>query len=487
MKHILSVLLVLLLLSCSKENSTVNNNNDTFSSELAQLQAYFNIPGMAAVIEQDGQIVYENYLGFADIETKTLVDSTTLFPVASLTKIFSGLLAMKLEEQGKLSLEDSLSKYIGGQQVGDSVQLKHVISHTSQGAVGEHFYYSTRFGALTPVLEKAGKKSLAELFKAELFSPMKLQNTFFLKDSATVALFKERLASPYMLDNGVEKGRLEYGFSTSAGLVSDTRDLLKLSKFLKPNTLLKEANLIKMITPFKEGLPYGHGVFNQKVYGVDAIWGYGQYDCYSSLFVKIPSKNTTLILLANNNLMSDPARLMYGNLTSSLFALSFLKNYIIDAPEMALFHEPNTINFDKHREVTRDLVLAQALAESFMARYDSSKIQSSAALLKRVFEKYPNYTEYADLGLLHNLSFLKDVAFYRNLGPFNDFDTHIEAIGKTLLEKDPNNPYVRTYLGTFYDRKGDLSKASHHFKNVANAKNFSRHWYTEEAENWLRQ
>jgi hypothetical protein len=87
----------------------------------------------------------------------------------------------------------------------------------------------------------------------------------------------------------------------------------------------------------------------------------------------------------------------------------------------------------------------------------------------------------------HNLSFLKDVAFYMELGEFNDFDTQILDIGKQILQKEPSNPYANTYLGTYYARKGNTEKARSYFKIIVNAKNYSSNWYAKEAQQWLNE
>lgn len=73
------------------------------------------------------------------------------------------------------------------------------------------------------------------------------------------------------------------------------------------------------------------------------------------------------------------------------------------------------------------------------------------------------------------------------LGEFNDFDTQIQAIGKRLLEKEPNNPYVNAYLSTFNARIGNKAKAKSYFERIVNAKNFSKNWYTNEAQQWLNE
>ena len=94
------------------------------------------------------------------------------------------------------------------------------------------------------------------------------------------------------------------------------------------------------------------------------VWAYGQYDCYSSLFLKIPSENISLTLLANNNLLSDPARLIYGDATSSLFVMSFLKNYIFQFQDMELMEKidsPKTNSFSDN-QFFRKKLLAQALS-----------------------------------------------------------------------------------------------------------------------------
>ena len=82
--------------------------------------------------------------------------------------------------------------------------------------------------------------------------------------------------------------------------------------------------------------------------------------------------------------------------------------------------------------------------------------------------------------------FLKDVAFYRELGEFTRFDEQIEILGEKLLKNDPQNPYLNNYFGNYYARKEQNEKARFYFEQITNAKNFSRNWYTAEAENALR-
>ncbi|UII76824.1 beta-lactamase family protein [Flagellimonas sp. HMM57] len=489
MKPISLYISILILLNCYGSGFGQSKETVQFSKELKELQTYFHIPGIAVLVEKDGETVYEDYLGYANIENKTKVDSTTLFPIASLTKIFSGVLVFKLVEEGRLSLNDPVNNYLNKRSFNDSIQIKHILSHTSQGKIGKNFYYSYRFGALTPVIEKASGQSFQEFMSSQIFNPLGLKNTSLLKDSLQIAQHKLEIATPYIFDGNIKPGFIDFGYSTSAGIVSNLKDLLIFSNALDNNLLISEASKKTMFSTPNKHLPYGHGIFSQEFDGRKILWGYGQYDCYSSLLLKIPEENLTLILLANNNLISDPARLIYGDIGTSLFALSFLKNYSYGLTQIPLLEETETLYKSDFIDsfFIRKKFMAQALSESFLSRFDTVHINSSARFLEKVFEKFPDYLQYSDLNLLHNLSFLKDVSFYKEMGDFTMFDDKIIAISNKLLTQDKNNPYANMYLATFYDRKGNISKARYHFEAIANAKNFSPFWYTAEANTWLKE
>jgi len=490
MKFLSKCILVILVASgCSDKKEEPFNPSEKFTSEVTELKEYFHIPGLAVSIEKDQKNIYRKYLGSSNLDEEIALDANALFPIASITKVFSGVLIMKLLEEEKLSLDDPIKKYIPETTLQDSILIKHILSHTSQGSVGKEFYYSSRFGLLTNVIEQASGKSFAEAMNEEILMPLALKNTFLLKDSTQIAEDKRIIAKPYVLDNGIENGFIDFGYSTSAGIVSNLEDLATFNQALDNNTLISQKSKDLMFSSFNNKLPYGYGIFNQKFENLNMVWAYGQYDCYSSLFLKIPSENISLTILANNNLLSDPARLIYGDATASLFVMSFLKNYIFQNKEMELFEQSDSTmvaSFSKS-EFYRKKVLAQALAESFMARFEPEKRELSAKLIERVFLEHPNYLEYADLNLLHNLSFLKDIAFYMDLGEFSKFDTQIEHIGAKLLDEQPENPYVHSYMGTYYSRKGNIEKATYHFEQIVNAHNFSKNWYTQEAQNWLNE
>ena len=327
----------------------------------------------------------------------------------------------------------------------------------------------------------------------KIINPHGLKNTFLLRDSSQILNGKIKLALPYFFDGKIKNGFTDYGYSASAGLTSTVRDLAIFSTALDGNLLINENSKSTMFAPIKKDLEYGYGIFVQEFQNEKLYWGYGQYDCFSSLFLQVPGRKLTFIIAANNNLISDPARLIYGDVTYSLFALSFLKNYVFKLSDEQLFEDENSLRSVKKRITINNSqfylkkLVAQSIAESFMGMFDTAKIEKSKNILRQVFKLFPDYISYGDLTLLHNLSILKTIDLNSGRGDFTDFDRQLEGIGKKLLTIDNDNPYANYYLGNYYLEKGDLESTTRYYNRIINARNFSRNWYTNEAENWVKK
>jgi CubicO group peptidase (beta-lactamase class C family) len=478
---------------CIKSNKDFKTKNESFSTELIQLKDYFHIPGLSVIIKQRNQTVFESYIGLTDMKKKLTMDSSTTIPMASLTKMFTGVLIMQLVENKKITLDEPINKYVSNERIPDSIKIKHVLSHTSQGDVGQNFYYSSRFGWLTAVVEKASQATFEKVMQEKIIKPLGLKNTYLLKDSSQVRNEGRKIALPYFYEGETKDGFVDYGYSAAAGITSTVRDLAIFSKAIDDNSLMTEESKLRMFTPSKSSLQYGYGIFSQQFNGKKLIWGYGQYDCYSSLFLKVPEEDITLVIAANNNLMSDPARLIYGDVTNSLFAVSFLKNYVFDMWDMPLMEDENSLT-TLESKVTQNnsqlyfkKLVAQSVAESFLAMYDSVKSVRSKHILEHIFKQFPDYSKYGDLTLMHNLSFLKGIALQREQVDFTDFDNQLREIGLQLVSIDNDNPYANYYLANYYIGKKQTDSARLFYKRIVNAKNFSRNWYTLEAEKWINE
>lgn len=90
-------------------------------------------PGMGVGIVKDGEIIYEQYVGYSNLDHKIKFDKNTRSNIASTAKQFTALMILQLSKEGKLSLEDDFRKYIPSlyPDVKEEIKIRHLINHTS--------------------------------------------------------------------------------------------------------------------------------------------------------------------------------------------------------------------------------------------------------------------------------------------------------------------------------------------------------------------
>ncbi|MEL6529401.1 MAG: serine hydrolase domain-containing protein [Pseudomonadota bacterium] len=89
-------------------------------------------PGAVVVVAKDGEVIHRSVRGMADIEAGEAITPSTVFRFASITKQFAAATALKLAEQGKLSLDDPLSKFLPDYPApGNAVTVRQLLNHTS--------------------------------------------------------------------------------------------------------------------------------------------------------------------------------------------------------------------------------------------------------------------------------------------------------------------------------------------------------------------
>ena len=89
-------------------------------------------PGIQYVAVSGDKVLVNEGSGLADIKSKTKLTESTQLLAYSMTKTFIAVLVLRLQEQGKLSIDDKVSKYLPDQPYGEKLQLKHLISQTSR-------------------------------------------------------------------------------------------------------------------------------------------------------------------------------------------------------------------------------------------------------------------------------------------------------------------------------------------------------------------
>jgi CubicO group peptidase (beta-lactamase class C family) len=249
-----------------------------------------NIPGAIVLIQHHGQPVYFKSFGKRDVEAGTPMTADTIFPIHSVTKTITSMAAMMLVDQGKIALDDPVSKYIpsfAGMKVGverkdDSgrpvlglvpprrpINVEDLLLHTSgitYGFYGEGLvkaayngiylgdFDNTEFAerlakmplaeqprtlwdyghstdVLGRVIEVASGQSLYQFEKEHLLDPLGMTTTkFFLTDPAERA----RYAQPLAKDRHVERNSLDVTRweSGGGGMVSTISDFARYAQML---------------------------------------------------------------------------------------------------------------------------------------------------------------------------------------------------------------------------------------------------------------
>jgi len=490
----LIIIITASLLSCNQKPK--ESPSASFEKDLEVLKEYNHIPGMAAIITKKGEIIFENYSGYADIETSRPVDSATVFPINSITKTYAAVLFMQLVEAGELDLNEPINNYFENSNLSDSIKIKHVLSHTSEAEPGSFYNYSGyRYHMLAEVLEQVSRKPYDVLMKDKILTPQGLSNTILpFSNEILDSLTSKIIAKPYQYSSKLEDGRYEAYKSASTGLVSTARDIVKFDNALNSGKLISDKSKDEMFSPFPTtngNSPYGYGIFSQEFLGKQLIWGYGQGEYSSSLILKVPEDALTLILQANTNQMSDIPRLLSGDVTFSLFALSFLKHFVFDLPKnLDWSNLKNQEELDGVLEHTdyapfyRQELWANALSAGVVGftNEDSLQINRSKALVTLALDNFPAYNDYGSQQLMFLLS---NLSIYGNL---NEVDTVVENMGAELLEINPMDPHINIYLGDYYNHKNKKEQAFEYYKRIADVDNYSqRGWYWVEALGYVAE
>ncbi|MCA1576949.1 MAG: serine hydrolase [Acidobacteria bacterium] len=145
---------------------------------LESLRQELKIPAYSAAILKNQKVIWAKGFGFADIENKIPATEHTAYHLASLTKTFASTILMQLVQEGKIKLDDPVSKYGITLESDGVIRVRHLLSHTSEGNPGEQYRYNgNRFAELDKVVERATGKSFTELLIANILDPLGMNET----------------------------------------------------------------------------------------------------------------------------------------------------------------------------------------------------------------------------------------------------------------------------------------------------------------------
>lgn len=298
------------------------------------------VPGMAvAVVKGRDTLLMKGY-GLADLENKIAVTPQTVFRIGSITKQFTSSTIMQLVQEGKLSLDDDITKYgLNFPTHGRKILLRHLLNHTSGipsytdvgnrfGTVmrmdlthdsligviakdslmfepGSHFYYNnTGYFMLGMILEKIGGKKYGDYLAERLFSANALGGTTYCE---TKKLIPNR-AQGYDRDaSGFSNAAwLSMELPYAAGsLCSTIGDLVNWTARLHSGRIVNAASFREMTTPVKlpSGRPmsYGFGLSVDTVAGHRQIQHGGGINGFISALNHLPDDSLTVVVLGNSS------------------------------------------------------------------------------------------------------------------------------------------------------------------------------------------
>ena len=321
-----------------------------FDRYLDALREEAGIPGLSVAIVQGRRLVWDTGLGRQDVEQSIPARADTPYLIGDLTENFAAVVLGQCVEQAGLNIAQPISRW-SSTIPETGAQVRHVLAHASAGAPGEVYRYDVgRFAQLTPVADDCADRPFRRVVAEDIFDRLGMRDSLPGRDltaiGATAPDFFDdgrlrayesvltRLAVPYRV-RGDKATRGDYpadSVSAASGLISTVRDLARFDIALDDNALigqnLRSVAWTNVTTSAGAPLPTGLGWFVQTYNGERLIWQFGSIrDVGSALLLKVPSRDITLILLANSDGLA-PDTVANGDITVSLFAKLFLRLFV---------------------------------------------------------------------------------------------------------------------------------------------------------------
>jgi CubicO group peptidase (beta-lactamase class C family) len=317
-----------------------------FGAYYEALRVQTGIPGMAAALIGDTDILWEQGFGLQDIGNGIATRPDTPFHFDGLTQLLTTTLVLRCAEEGRLRLDAPVGQYLGAAPEPNAT-IGQLLTHTSGSPQNPTFSYNVaRLAPLEQLMPICFDRSFRQSFKDFLLDRLAMVDSLPGPDAAQATLPPGDLASPSDADRYTRVlTRLAIPYAVSArsttgshyavttlgaasGLISTVRDFAKFDLALRQGILLRGDTMAAAWTPPSANgqlLPHGMGWFVQSYNGELIVWQFGVgVNASSSLVLSMPARGITLILVANSDGLAKPESLAAGDVTVSPFARVFL-------------------------------------------------------------------------------------------------------------------------------------------------------------------
>lgn len=302
---------------------------------VAIAMAHQSVPAISLAIARNGAVLYARGYGYRELTQKRPADANTIYNIASVTKQFTAACIMLLQQDGKLSIDDSLARYYPQYRYARQLTLRNLLNQTSgipdytelpnlphyatamqffqlvrerplDFAPGTRYEYSnTNYVLLGAIVEKVSGESYGDFVARHIFDPLAMVNS-----SARV--------EPRELPNGAtgytfDGGRIRYQSATpddigyGDGTINSTAlDLVRWDAALEGGRVVDARSWREMTSPpvalYEPAYGgYGFGLAIGRLYGRRVIWHTGGNPGFAALNATFPSDGLEVVMLANSD------------------------------------------------------------------------------------------------------------------------------------------------------------------------------------------
>jgi CubicO group peptidase (beta-lactamase class C family) len=332
----------------------------------------------AILVAKDGKIILSKGYGMANYELDVPNTTSAKFKLASISKQFTAMGIMQLQERGLLSVNDPLSKFIPDFPHGNEITLHHLLTHSSgifsytslpdwntlkiqptnpaaiielvktkplEFTPGKKFSYSNSgYVILTYIIEKVSGKTYEEFMQENIFKPLGMNESGYAHNST---ILKKR-ASGYSKDNGILKNAAYLdmsGPSGAGGLYSTVEDMYKWDRALYTEKLIHKKSLDAMM---QSHMPcttegeckehYGYGFIINRDCDLLCITHEGGIDGFSTNIIRYVDNNIAIIILSNFDFSS------IGTISKALTDIMFDKPYRMPKKHIEITLDPSLLD-----------------------------------------------------------------------------------------------------------------------------------------------
>lgn len=343
----LCILFVCLLLASGLQAAPLRELDAALKQSLQQLLqdrcAGSSFRGVSYSIAVPGYEVWTGTYGDLGYEEFSLVEESSVFGIASITKTYVAAIMFQLRDEGLVDFEATVESYLGQiSNIPEDVRVRHLLSMTSglynfsdsplgptsravankdlvlqpremldrylgtpRFEAGSRYMYSnTNYVVLGMIIEEVTGQPFVEVLRERLLEPLALEETYLGGfDVLPEAFALTDFTSDGRIDEEADAAQAAVSrlFWTSGGMFATSRDLARWGQALYGGKVLKEVSLAEMVDFDADGFgQYGMGAMPDEQLGY-AFWGHGGLLSYVSSMIYSPDTGITVAFVANSN------------------------------------------------------------------------------------------------------------------------------------------------------------------------------------------